>query len=119
MKQALVAAALVLGACNHTPVAPTITAVDAPTSASPGDKITLTIHFSDPDDAVSAVRIAFPSTSQSTVTQLPNLVYTGENISVNVTFPPQTPLGPFEIDLSLLDQSALESVAAMQVVTIQ
>jgi len=119
MKQALVAAALLLGACSHAPVAPTITAVDAPASASPGDKITLTIHFTDPVDAVSAVRIAFPSTSQSTVTQLPNVVYTGELIQINVSFPPLTPPGPFEIDVSLLDQSGLESVAAMQVVTIQ
>jgi hypothetical protein len=118
MKQAVLAAIL-LSACNNAPVAPTITAVDAPTSANPGDKITLAIQFTDPDDGVSAVRVSFPATSQSTVTQLPTPVFTGVTISVNVTFPPQTPAGPFEIDVSLLDQSGLESVAAMQVVTIQ
>jgi len=108
-----------LAGCSSTPVGPTVTVVDAPMTASAGQKVTLGVHFQDPDDAVDVVRLDFPSTGQTFNTPLPGPVYTGALIQIGVTFPPSTPTGPFEIDVSVYDQSGLESAVVRVMVTIQ
>src|SRR5690349_10305633 len=99
---------LLAGCGASAPIPPQITEIDAPPTATAGQKIQLDVLFDDPDDAVVAIKIAFPSTMQAVTTPFAPL-FSGTLINVGITFPANTPPGPFEIDVSVIDQSALES----------
>jgi hypothetical protein len=114
-----VLAALLLAGCHPEPIPPTITNVNAPATAMPGDTVTVEIAFQDPDDAVVSVHIVFPSIMQSYLSALPMPVYTGAGIGVGLQFPTNTPPGTIEVDLAVVDQSGLESAPAKVMVTIQ
>jgi hypothetical protein len=80
--------------------------------------VAIVITYHDDDDAPAVLRLGIPSLAQSFDEPLTNAPLQGE-LQATVHFPATTPKGSQEIDLSLIDQSKLESLVAKQMVTLQ
>jgi hypothetical protein len=106
-----------LAACSRAPIPPVITQVTAPQAVMHGSQMMVGVAVHDDDDGVVKLRVALPSVGQSTDHDFAPIYDTG--VTLAITLPNGTPLGPFEYDLSVFDESGLESAIAMEMVTIQ
>jgi hypothetical protein len=110
--------ALPLG-CAKGPTQPVIDAVQVSTQpgASGGLDVTLLLTYHDPSDGLASAHIEVPQLAQTydPTVSAPNL--TGV-VRVLVRFPANTPKGPMDLTVTLVDDSGESSAPVTEMVTI-
>lgn len=109
--------------CAAQKAPPVIESVDLPSTvtadpASGDYPVTLKLAYHDDDDAVTKLRVALPSIGMNYEDPLTPPVVAGA-VQLTLRFPPRTPKGAQEIDVSLVDNSELESPQTKETVTLQ